>query len=210
MQMNPKCNDLSTVELQVPASTIELSEFFQLFQQGILLKGKIGCSIKSFLYDRLQLNPDFVEGYVQTVFLDGRPVDDLDATYVKDGSTLALSSAMPGLVGATMRRGGYYASLRAQITCTPEAAGSSAPVWGTITLKLFNFVARRLGPVLLQDGVFLKRGEIEKLLGLKAASAMEGIEATRGGKPFDLQTLGTTVGEDDLIFLRLKAVDTQK
>ena len=35
---------------------------------------------------------------------------------VGHGDTLALSAAMPGLVGATMRRGGYFAGLRANIS----------------------------------------------------------------------------------------------
>lgn len=210
MQMNKECNGFPAVELQLLVRTGGLSEFLQLLQRGIILKGKVGCSMRSFLYGRLQLSPDFVEDYIQTIFLDGRPVDDLDATYVKDGCTLALSSAMPGLVGATMRRGGYYASLRAQISCTPEVAGASAPVWGFITLKLFNFVAEHLGRTLLQEGVFLKKGDIENLLGRKSAPEIEGIEATRDGKPFDLETLGTALCDDELILLRLRIIDTQK
>ena len=48
--------------------------------------------------------------------LDGKPVDDIGAALVQDGSTLALSAAMPGLVGATLRRGGAYSSFRSAIT----------------------------------------------------------------------------------------------
>jgi len=209
MQMKKENNGFPAVELQIPVSTAELPEFLQLFQRGVILKGEIGCSVRSFLYDRLQLTPDFVEDYVQTTFLDGRPVDNLDTTYLKDGCTLALSSAMPGLVGATMRRGGYYASLRAQISCKPEVGKDLVPVHGSITLKLFNFVGERLGKALLQDGVFLKKGDVENLLARKSASEIEVIEATRGGKPFELETLGTAVCDDEIISLRLKIIDKQ-
>ena len=34
--------------------------------------------------------------------LDGKPVDDIGSSFLHDGSTLALSAAMPGLVGATL------------------------------------------------------------------------------------------------------------
>jgi hypothetical protein len=210
IQMNKRYNGFPPVELQIPVRTADLPEFLQLLQRGVIIEAEIGCSIRSFLYDRLRLSPDFVDDYIQTIFLDGRPVDDLDGTYVKDGCTLGLSSAMPGLVGATMRRGGYYASLRSQISCKPEAAGGSEPVRGSITLKLFNFVAARIGKALLQDGVFLKKGDVEDLLGRKSAPEIKGIEASRDGKPFDLETLGTALGDDELIFLRLRITDTQQ
>lgn len=208
--MNNKNNSFPVVELQIPVPAAELPTFLQLLQRGVIIEGTIGRSIRSFLYDRLQLSPDFVDDCIQTIFLDGRPVDDLDATYIADGCTLALSSAMPGLVGATMRRGGYYASLRAQISCKPEAAEGSVPVRGAITLKLFNFVAARLGRALFQDGVFLTKRDIESLLGRKSALNIKEIEATRGGEPFDLETLGTALCDDELIFLRLRIIDQEE
>lgn len=45
---------------------------------------------KIFLERQLQLDRQFIEDYIQTVFLDGKPVDDLDRAFVKDGCTLAL------------------------------------------------------------------------------------------------------------------------
>ncbi len=207
--MNEKYNGFPSVELQITVRNAELPAFLRLLQRGVILEGTIGRSIRSFLYGRLQLSPDFVEDCIQTIFLDGRPVDDLDATCIADGCTLALSAAMPGLVGATMRRGGYYASLRAQISCKPEVAEGSVPVRGSITLKLFNFVAERIGKALLQDGVFLKKGDVENLLGRKSPIEIEGIEATRDGGPFDLQTLGTALCDGELIFLRLRIIDEE-
>ena len=123
--MNKKNEGFPAAELQISVNAAQLPEFFQLLQQGIILRREVGCSVKSFLYHQLQLSCEFVEDKIQTIFLDGKPVDDLDAAYVKDGCSLALSAAMPGLVGATMRRGGYYASLRAQISHGSEAENRS-------------------------------------------------------------------------------------
>ena len=75
---------------------------------------------------------------LQTVFLDSQPVDDFDGTHIRDGSVLALSGAMPGLAGATLRRGGYYARMRGGIThedSKPKAVRAEPCV---VTLKLFN------------------------------------------------------------------------
>ena len=132
--------------------------FSLLLQSGFLVSVPDCGSIRSLLIDHLGLSPDFVDGVVQSVFLDGRPVDDLDAGKVHDGCVLALSAAMPGLVGATMRRGGYYSCLRSGIShregSTPAASG-----WGEITVKLFNLVASEVGPPLLACGIRV-RGDV--------------------------------------------------
>jgi len=90
--------------------------FFSLLQKGFMLEVKVGCSVRSLLLDQMGLSAEYIERRIQTLFVDSKPVDDLDRVAIRDGSTLALSSAMPGLLGATLRRGGYYAAMRSQIT----------------------------------------------------------------------------------------------
>ena len=92
------------------------SRFLTLLQQGVGVPGRIGVSLREFLIQDLGLDPDYVDVDLQTVFLDSQPVDDFDGTHIRDGSVLALSGAMPGLAGATLRRGGYYARMRGGIT----------------------------------------------------------------------------------------------
>jgi hypothetical protein len=58
---------------------------------------------------------------------------------------------MPGLVGATMRRGGRYALFRGSITYRETGAACEAEE-GLVRLKLFNLLLDELG------GGFLKRG----------------------------------------------------
>ena len=59
---------------------------------------------------------------------------------------------MQGLVGITFRKGGFYAALRSSIsyakTDTLIVKGA-----GEIILKLFNLVAKELGPELLAKGI---------------------------------------------------------
>ena len=59
---------------------------------------------------------------------------------------------MPGLVGITLRKGGFYASFRSNITYTKQQT-ANAEDEGNIVLKLFNMVAKELGPELLAAGI---------------------------------------------------------
>ncbi len=92
------------------------SSFFQFLQGGFFLGASVGCSIHELLCEQLGLGEEYVLQRITTLFLDGKPVDDIDSAVVRDGATLSLSAAMPGLVGAAMRRGGAFASLRSSIT----------------------------------------------------------------------------------------------
>jgi hypothetical protein len=108
--------------------------------------------VHSLLCEQIGLDPGYVEMRIQTAFLDGKPVDRLDRAVVRDGSVLALSAALPGLLGATLRKGGHYATLRGGITHTePGAACDRGP--GRVTLKVFNVLLRELAPPLFGRGV---------------------------------------------------------
>ncbi len=136
---------------------------FQLLQQGFTVRVQVGCSVRALLSQQLDISPELLEGRIKTIFLDGKPVDDIDSTIIKEGSTLALSAALPGLAGATLRRGGTYASLRSQIT----HPGDDTPIAqreGFIVLKLFNLLMEELGPALLHRGVFIKKEVLKEFL----------------------------------------------
>ena len=79
----------------------------------------------------------------------------MDSAWVENGSKLALSAAMPGLVGVTFRKGGFYASLRNTITYSKTKA-SVVKGDGEIVLKLFNMVAKELGPAFLKNGIMVE------------------------------------------------------
>jgi hypothetical protein len=136
---------------------------FQLLQQGFMLRVQVGGSVRALLSQQLNISPEFLEGRIKTIFLDGKPVDDIDSTIIKDGSTLALSAALPGLAGATLRRGGTFASLRSQIT-HPRDETPIAQREGLIVLKLFNLLMDELGPAFLQRGVFIKKRVLKGFL----------------------------------------------
>lgn len=108
----------------------------------------------SLLSDQFGLPAEYIENRIQTIFLNGKPVDNMDTAMVRDGSILALSSAMPGVLGATLRRGGYYSQMRSQITHVEEAE-SPRQKDGQIIVKLFNLTIRELGPLFLERGILI-------------------------------------------------------
>jgi hypothetical protein len=75
---------------------------------------------------------------------------------------LALSSALPGLVGATMRQGSVFASFRNSITYKESGIRSGGE--GVIHLKLFNLVMEDLGPSLLAKGILVNSSELKFFL----------------------------------------------
>jgi len=128
--------------------------FFSFFQNGVYVKGSINVSVKTFLVQETQIDPEYLEQRIQTVFLNGKAVDGFDSAVVRDGSTLTLSAAMPGLLGATMRVGSHYAAMRSQISYNVDDA-EVKPGEGRVLLKLFNLLIDEVGPGLLRRGVWI-------------------------------------------------------
>jgi hypothetical protein len=152
---------LETLELHL--NSTELNLFFPLFQKGVTVPAIVGGTLKSLLVDQFAIPADYVTDRITTIFLDNRPVDDLDRTIIQEGSRVTLSAAMPGLVGATMRRGGFYAALRQGISHAAES-GKTAGSSGTVRLKLFNLLLAELAPTVLARGLILERDEFNDLL----------------------------------------------
>jgi len=126
--------------------------FFELLSSGIMIEIQSGWSIRHFLCNQLGIDPAYIEKQVQTIFLNGRAIDDIDGAVVSDGSVLALSAAMPGLAGAIFRKGGKLSSMRSDVTSA--SINQEKPLQqGTVVLKLFNQVAADQGKLFLKNGI---------------------------------------------------------
>lgn len=118
--------------------------------------------MKILLCDILEIPKDYVLNRISTIFLDGKPVDNLDSAVIRDNSVLSLSAAMPGLVGAVMRRDGVLASFRDSISYHQEN-GEKENSEGIITVKLFNMLISELSGYFLQKGFFVKASDIKDI-----------------------------------------------
>jgi hypothetical protein len=153
--------DAGRVSLSVKADRV--SCFFPLLQKGFSLDVPLGRPIRSLLRDELGLSDEYIETRIQTVFLDGRPVDDIDTALVRDGSTLALAPAMPGLMGAMLRRGGHLAVMRSGITHRADSIAQGSGD-GRIVVKLFGMALQELGPKLLARGIGVGAEDLAKVI----------------------------------------------
>ena len=148
-------------KLDLTCDSQNLSPFFLLLQQGVVLEARVGATVEEFLCGQLGIERRYLQERINTIFLDGKPVDDATTAVIRDGSTLALSAALPGLVGAAFRKGGFYARLRDAISHAADDPSGSAGR-GLVTLKLYNLVAKELGTQLLGAGVLVKTDDLKQ------------------------------------------------
>ncbi len=177
MGQTHQARGIRTLSLRVSAE--QLICFFPMLQEGVALRGFVNVSIGAFLREHLGLSPETIEKRVQTVFLDGRPVDDIERAVLGDGSTLAVAPAMPGLMGAMLRRGGYYAAMRGGITHRADASPRGR-VEGHITVKLFGMALREIGPRLLARGIEVGGQELAMLLASLPVECRDGLGRVDG------------------------------
>lgn len=178
-----------------------VTQFFLLLQQGVNIRRRVGCSVDVFLRQEIGVTPETSEK-IQSIMLDGKPVDDTGTSLLQDGSTLALSAALPGLVGATLRRGGAYSAFRSVITYH-ETGKACAPRVGWVCVKIFNLLMAELGPDLLRTGVFLKFSDLLGFLMERSEDFRERCSATLDGKPIYIGMLegNTKLMGKDMVFL---------
>ncbi len=181
----------------------QAAAFLKLIEFGFKMKIKTGASVRGLFCDQLDISEDYFDNRIQTIFLDGKPVDNENTTRVHNGARIALSAAMPGLVGATFRKGGHYASFRGTISHS-ETGNSSVKGNGEITLKFFNMIARELGPVFLQKGIIIEGKPFQdftrrNLEDLKAACTSIHLNDTE----IDVAGLKEMKWEDQEVFLQV-------
>ena len=177
--------------------------FFQLLGHGFSVNVQTGCSVKNLLCGQLGIHEDYLAQRVQTTFLNGKVVDDQNSAIVNDGSTLALSGAMPGLVGAILRSGGFYAAMREQIS-HEKTQPSIRENTGNITLKLLNLVVKELGPTFLERGIWINGQTLGEFLKRYADEIRAGcISGELDGKPADIDSLQKTDLNKGPVFLRI-------
>jgi hypothetical protein len=190
------------ISLTIKASLI--TAFSQLLQSGFWVKGIVECSIQSFLCEHIGLAPEYLEKRIQTIFLDGQPVDNVETATLRDGATLSLSAAMPGLAGAILRRGGYYAPMRDQISFKGKMMSASLHA-GKVFVKLFNLPLQEVGPLFLERGVWIDGNNLKDILTTRSDDFRKGCRVELAdGRQFDPDQLLEMDWGTGEIFLQVK------
>ncbi len=202
MSLEPKPKQ--TISLHLTVENDRVPAFFPMLSQGFTIKTKVGCSVRNLICSYLGLSADYLELRLQTIFLDGKAVDNIETVLVHQGSTLALSAAMPGLAGATLRRGSAYAAMRDQITHKKSTTGENVKD-GTIYLKLFNLVAEEIGQLFLTQGIWISGKNLQKLFKRVPVQFWAGCRAAEvDSQEKKVHELDHMNWETERVFLKLK------
>jgi hypothetical protein len=147
-------DQLSLPSLRLAVAPDALPLFTTVLQSGIGIKTTHGETLAKFLSNFPGFTAEYLSDTVQTIFLNGTAVDDLSLPLTGSNPTLALSASMPGLAGAIFRKNSFHSALRTQTQ--PLRSGSAQEDSISVTLKLFNSIARDRGEELLKLGFSIK------------------------------------------------------
>jgi hypothetical protein len=192
------------LHLTISVSGNFIPAFFGLLRSGFTADVMVGCTLQDLLSHQLGVDEDYLQNRVQTIFLDNSPVDDTVAAIVADGATISLSAAMPGLNGAVMRRGGLLASLRHSIS---HHAGNECiePREGKIKLKLFNLVAKEIGPDFLAGGIVVQGWALAEVFASQTPQFWQSVtSAELDNSPCQVKQLIDQKWSDEDILLKVK------
>lgn len=147
------------IEVKLYGNELIQESFTELFQKGCVLHVRAGATIREIVTGPLRIQHNYLDNRIKTIFLNGQAVDNVEDARVGRDAVLSLSASMPGFVGAALRKGGFYAAMRGEIThCKDQIVlgGETAK----ITVRLYNIVARELGPRLLRSGIQFPLSEL--------------------------------------------------
>jgi len=197
-----KNTDSLTIEMTIRTDLV--SRFYPMLAAGFMVKAQTACSIKDLLCRQIGISEDYLEKEIQTIFLEGKAIDDVDAPVVRNGSILSLSAAMPGLAGATLRRGGHLAAMRAQISHNQKGS-TVTDQRGKVTLKLFNLTTRDIGSFFLAQGIWISGRDFENVLNSYGSDLQKGCRlANLNKQEISLQKLSGMDWKSKVIFLQIK------
>lgn len=179
-----------------------------LLSRGFYFPVTPGATIRDVLETQAGICPEYVQNRIQTVFLNGKAVDDMGAARVSDGDTLSVSAAMPGLAGATFRKGGFYSTFRAGISYH-ERPDIHWRQTGSIFIKLFNFIAREIGPAFLSKGIRLMENDFTFFLEETGPDVVAAVSRVRlNGIPVTWETLFQREKRSEIVLLKILFPDS--
>jgi len=198
-------NNLTDIKLSLTLEKNLIPIFYQLLSKGFIMHAQTGCSIKELLSGQLGIKDDYLDERIQTIFLDNKTVDDVDSSVIRKGSILALSAAMPGILGATLRKGGKYAPMRRQISHDKDIP-SNLHKKGEVTIKLFNLIVRELGPLFLERGIHVNREDFFDITTRNDVVFLTGCKkAVKDGNDIDPEKLMEVEWKGKTVFLQIKS-----
>ena len=183
-----------------------LSRFYHIIEKGFTVDATVGCTVRDLLCRQFGIDENYVSERIQTIFIDGKTIDDIDTAIVMEGASLAMSAAMPGLIGATLRKGSYYAAMRGEISYQTNDIPPTMKK-GRVVIKLFNMLARELGDMFLARGVWIPHTDLAGLFEYEDEGFRTGCrEVVMNGEQCSLDRLLKMGGSSRQIFLQVESM----
>lgn len=146
--------------IAITVSNTEAKTWTHLTQSGVQVPALIGGSIMDFLTNQLEFDDDYINTRVMTIFIDGKPVDDLYSSTIPADARIALGAMAPGVAGLTMCRNNLLSGLRSGITY--KSAAETPVKEGIVTLVLFNAIMADKGASILAKGVKIPASSLNR------------------------------------------------
>ncbi len=179
--------------------------FTTLLQSGIEISCPAGKSLAHFLAELPAFTKQYITETVQTIFLDGEPVDNLKQGFTKKRQTLALSASMPGLAGAILRRNSFHAALRERAR---QPSNNTPGVTETIvTLKLFNTIAQDKGPSFLAEGITINSQKVTQFFTTRSTLLEKNLYIKRDNKQLTKEEFFQLLRDNSYIRLIIRGFD---
>lgn len=193
------------MELSITVTEDYLPKLVALLTPSFSVRSRVDIDLKTFVCGQLGVPVDYFEERIQSLFLDSKPVDDARKALVHDGSVLALSAAMPGLVGATFRKGGQYSWMRRSISHADDH-GQDPSAEGWVTVKLFNMVLKELGPGFLEKGIWVDGTRVQDFIKFQPQAFRQHIQVLPlDGMPISPDEYLDQDVSDKSVFLKVKS-----
>lgn len=193
---------------ELTLSVAKIDRFTTLFQSGIKLPVASGMPVGVFINSLPGFDIDYISNTIQTIFLDGNAIDNLEHPLTRRDHVLALSAAMPGLAGAIFRRNSLCAALRTRSDNLHTSKKSNHEL--SILLKLFNSIALEKGGELLRSGGLFS-GETLHSFFQQRPSLLESITSSNiDGKMQKVKDLLPSLSREEQYYLKINPTEQQE
>lgn len=185
--------------IAITVSQTEAKPWTHLTQSGVKVPALIGGSVMDFLANQLEFDDNYINTRVMTIFINGKPVDDLYSATIPADARIALGAMAPGVAGLTMCRNNLLSGLRSAITYKNVA---ETPVEkGIITLVLFNAIMTDKGADILKKGVTVPACSLNRPI----AEAPQSIKSvTIDGAPLSTDELTLWIQKNPQLQIQLR------
>jgi hypothetical protein len=199
-----KSHHIPRLTLQIMADT--RNKYTTLLQSGIFVTSSSSLTIGELLYSLPGFTSTYITQRIETIFLNGLPVDDLEEIIGSSSPVLALSAAMPGLAGAIFRKNSFHAPLRTTAPNSSTVAGQRS-VKVLVVIKFFNSIASERGKRILQSGCLLKSDSFLKYLRYRPQLLSEVVSLYCDDVPIGSEELESSLDKSKTVFLRIQSDD---